>query len=283
MACSTTPLSCLDPVNIFAGIYNPRCGGFADPSNFQAEKAIFGSSFRELINNYGVEINYYINGFNLSSMNLLYGEHPTQEYAGPFVIKSYIELEESVSLSQYGMISDDSLTAYISIKDFTDLFLQYLTDENCTYILNESGQLIRVDNVGENFYINNGQRIEPKSDDLMEITALGCDRPGNRGAKIFRITEVLDQSIQDGINPMMGHYLWKITAKRYETSMETNAPQELGNDQVYDNTFSGKLSSVLFPSLTSVEKVYDFNIDTISQETVYDMDNTDNNIYGDYY
>jgi hypothetical protein len=181
------------------------------------------------------------------------------------------------------MISDDSLTAYISIKDFTDLFLQYLTDENCKYIIDESGQLIRVDNVAENFYINNGQRIEPKSDDLMEITALGCDRPGNRGAKIFRITEVLDQSVQDGINPMMGHYVYRITAKRYETSYETNSPQELGNDQVYDNTFSGKLSSVLFPSLTSVEKVYDFNIDTISQETVYDMDNTDNNIYGDYY
>jgi hypothetical protein len=260
MGCPTTPLSCLDPVNIFAGVYNPRCGGFADPSNFQAEKAIFSSGFQELINNYGVDVNYYVNGFNLSAMNLLYGEHSTQEYAGPFVIKSYLELEESVSLSQFGMSSDDELKAYIAIKDFTDLFT-----------------------LSADVFSNNGQRIEPKSDDLMEITALGCDRPGDRGAKIFRITEVLDQSVQDGINPIMGHYIWKITAKRYESSMETNAPQESGNDQVYDNTFSGKLSSTIFPSLTSDEKVYDFNIDTISQETVYDMNNTSNSIYGDYY
>ena len=64
MSCPTTPLSCLDPVNVFAGIYNPRCGGFADPSSFQAERAVFGSLFQEHINNYGVDINYYVNGFN---------------------------------------------------------------------------------------------------------------------------------------------------------------------------------------------------------------------------
>jgi len=260
MGCPTTPLSCLDPVNIFAGVYNPRCGGFADPSNFQAERAIFGSSFQELINNYGVEVNYYVNGFNLSAMNLLYGEHPTQEYSGPHIIKSYIELEESISLSQFGMNSDDELTAYISIKDFTNLFA-----------------------LSSFIFDLNGQRIEPKSDDLMEITALGCDRPGNRGPKIFRITEALDQSVKDGINPMMGHYVWKIVAKRYETSYETNAPMEEGNDQVYDNDFSGKESSTLFPTLTTQEKTYQFEIDSISKNTVYDMDNTPNNIYGDYY
>ena len=260
MGCPTTPLSCLDPVNIFAGVYNPRCGGFADPTSFQAEKAVFGSSFRELINNFGVEINYYVNGFNLSAMNILYGEHPNQEYSGPFVIKSYVELEEHVSLSQHGMISDDSITAYITIKDFEELFTNSLS----TFTIN-------------------GQRVEPKSDDLIEITALGCDRPGNRGSKIFRITEALDQSVQDNINPIMGHYIWKLTAVRYETSFETNAPMEIGNDQVYDNAFSGKSESTTFPSLTSDPKLYEFDIDQISRDTVYDMNNTDNNIYGDYY
>lgn len=261
MGCPTTPLSCLDPVNIFAGVYNPRCGGFADPSSFQAERAVFNTSFRELINNYGVDIDYYVNGFNLSAMNLLYGEHPTQEYAGPYTLRSYLQLEETVSLSQFGMNADDELTAYIAIDDFEELFALS----------------------GTEVFSDNGQRVEPKSDDLIEVTALGCDRPGNRGAKIFRVTEVLDQSVQDGINPVMGHYVWKITAKRYETSFETNAPMEIGNDQVYDNTFSGKLSSVLFPSLTSTEKVYPDNVDEISRNDIYDMDNTDNNIYGDYY
>ena len=257
MGCSTIPQSCLDPSVIFAGIYNPKCGGFADPSNFQAERAIFKSGFTELIDNYGVEVNYYVNGFNLSASNILYGEHTTQEYSGPFVIKAYLELEESVSLSRYGMESDDSLTAYIAIDKFSAL--------------------------SASFFSVNGQRVEPKSDDLMEVTALGCDRPGDRGSKIFRITEVLDQSTGGGINPTLGHFVWKLTAKRYEPSMETNAPQELGNDQVYDNLFSGKLSSTLFPTLTSPEKIYPFDIDTISKNEVYNMSTNDTGVYGTYY
>ena len=262
MSCPSTPLSCLEPVNIFAGVYNPRCGGFADPSNFQAERAIFKSGFEELIQNYGVELNYYVNGFNLSAMNVLYGEHSTQEYAGPFVIKAYLELEETVSLSRWGMESDDELTAYIGIQTFADTLTP----------------------LASTFYIGNGQRIEPKSDDLMEISALGCDRPGDRGAKIFRITEVLDQSVSSGINPMLGHYLYKITAKRYEHDGSTNAPSEDGNDQVYDNNISGKLSSVLFPSLTAEDKIYPFDIDTISKNTIYDQSKNDNSLYGgDYY
>jgi hypothetical protein len=259
MGCSTTPASCLAPVNIFAGLYN-YCEGFADPSNFQAERAIFGNNFREQIYKYGVDVNYYVNGFNLSAMNMLYGEHPLQEYSGPFAIKALIELEEGVSITQWGMASEDEVTAYIAIQDFAALSA-----------------------LSASAWINNGQRYEPKADDLMEITALGCDRPGNRGAKIFVITEALDQSIQDGINPVMGHYVWKLTAKRYETSMETNAPMELGNDQVYDNLLSGKLSSILYPSLTSDAKVYDDDADTISRTQVYDMDNTNNSVYGNYY
>lgn len=260
MGCPVTPLSCLEPSNIFAGVYNPHCGGFADPSNFQAEQAILGSMYQELINNFGVDLNYYVNGFNLSAMNMLYGEHPLQVYAGPVVIKAYLELQESLSLTNFGYDAGDDLTAYIAIKDFTNVFA-----------------------LSTDIFTNNGQRVEPKSDDLLEITALGCNRPGNRGPKIFRITEVLDQDVAGGINPFMGHYVYRITAKRYETSYETNAPQELGNNQVYDNTFSGKLSSILFPSLTSTGKVYPDNIDDLSKNTVYDMSVNDTTIYGTYY
>jgi hypothetical protein len=259
-SCPATPLSCLDPVNIFAGVYNPNCmTGFADPANLQAEQVIIGNMFIELINNFGVKINYFVNGFNLSAMNLIYGEHPLQQYHGPFIIKSYLQLEESLSLSRYGMDAADDLTAYIAIKDFSALELV------------------------SNVWAINGQRVEPKSDDLIAVTSLGCDRPGNRGAKIFRITEVLDQDVAGGINPFMGHYVWKITAKRYETSYETNAPMECGNDQVYDNTFAGKLSSTLFPTLTTQPKVYPGNNDQLSIDTVYNMDVNDTGIYGEYY
>lgn len=271
MGCPTTTITvstlsglsaipCVTPSQIFAGVYNPFCGGFGDPSNFQAEQEVFRQTFEELINNFGVDVNYYINGFNYLEMNMLYGEHPLQVYAGPIIIKAYVELEEILNLSQFGYEADDALTFYVSINTFSTTM-----------------------SVSAAFYAANNQRIEPKADDLVEITSLGCDRPGNRGPKIFRITEALDQSVQDGINPMMGHYVWKITAKRYETSHETNAPQELGNDQVYDNTFAGKLSSILFPTLSTDPKVYPDNVDDLSRNTVYDMDNVDNSIYGTYY
>ena len=85
------------------------------------------------------------------------------------------------------------------------------------------------------------------------------------------------------MNPAMGHYVWRLKAVRYEPSRETNAPAELGDDQVYDNIFSGKLSSTMYPALTTDPKVYPFDIDTISKTEVYDMDNTPNDIYGTYY
>ena len=280
MGCPVTPLSCLNPSVLFAGIYNSNCGGFADPSKYSAERLVFKHVFIEQINNYGVDVNFYVNGFNLNQCNILYGEHPTQEYSPPFVIRAMLELEESVSLTRYGMESDDELVMYIAIDSFTEAFVKYLVTELGLLILTEDGNYVSVDG---DFHTSHGQRIEPKADDLVEITALGCDRPGTRGSKIFRITEVLDQQVSGGINPLMGHYVWKITAKRYETSSETNAPQELGNDQVYDNLFSGKLSSVEFPSLSSPEKVYDYDVDTISHDEVYDMSKNDTDVYGTYY
>ncbi len=283
MGCETTPASCLEPSNIFAGIYQSECGGFADPSNFQAEKALFKSAYRELINNYGVNIEYYSNGFKLEQMNLIYGEHPTQEYLGPFTIKAYPELEEGVTLTQFGMEADDTLDLYISIDDFILRYTDYVQDSLSGTIVDANGTTVTTVNPARRdpLYYNT-MRIEPKSDDLIELTALGCDRPGDRGAKIFQVTEVLDQSVGDGINPVMGHYVWKITLKRFEYSGETNAPVEEGDDQVYDNTYSGKLSSALFPSLSTPEKIYSADADTLSQQ-IYNMDNTDNNVYGDYY
>jgi hypothetical protein len=258
MSCNTVPQSCLDPSKIFAGVYNPNCGGFGDPSNFQAEQAIFKSGIGELINNYGTNCEYYINGFTLSDMNILYGEHSTQEYSPPFTIKSYLKLQESISITPYGVEAGDELTAYISIDTFTN-------------------------SVSSNFHALHGQRIEPKSDDLIEISALGCNRPGNMGSKIFKITEVLDQDVSGGLNPMMSHSVWRLHAKRFEYNHATNAPQEIGNDQVYDNLFSGKLSSVLFPTLTGDVKVYPFDIDTISKNDIYNMEKNDTGLYGNYY
>lgn len=261
MGCPTIPLSCLDPSRIFAGVYNPNCGGFADPSNFQAERAIFDSGFNELINNFGIEIGYYINGFNMEAMNSVYGEHTTQTYHGPVTIKSYIQMENpSPVYSLIGFDSSDNITAYIHIKTFTALFSAL------------------------SVYPANGQTyIEPKAQDKIVITPFGCDRPGGRSAKIFEVTEVLDEDAGE-LNPLYGHYIWRIKAVRSEYNSETNEPRESLNHQVYDNTFAGKLSSEVTPDLVDEPKYYPNNADNIAQTQILPPTTERNgSVYGEYF
>lgn len=283
MGCPTTPLSCLTPENIFAGVYNPHCGGFGDPSNFQAERLIFDQGFEELINNFGADVDYYINTFSLSTANLFYGEEPTAPFYGPVTIRAYFEYENNSNpLRTFGWDVDDTVTMYIHINTFTAAF-------SALGIHDDSGQL-----------------VEPKADDGFIITPFGCDRPGGRVAKQFVITEVIDE---DGttLNPLMGHYVWKITAKRNDFSYEAGFGPENPN-QVYDNTFSGILSSdiqtkellvdedgnliqteegdtltTLVDQLTSPSKSYDFDVDVEVDEKIFPTDQVDSSIYGEYY
>lgn len=249
----------MNPTQIFAGVYKPNCGGFGDPSAFQAERALLNSGFGELINNFGVEIGYYINSFNLSAANIIYGEHTLMDWYGPIGIKSYIQLEEpSPVYSLAGFDSSDTITAYIHIQTFTALFSAL------------------------SVFPANGQSIEPKAQDKIVVWPLGCDRPNGRGAKIFEVTEVLDQDVAE-LNPLMGHYIWRLKGVRSEFDSTTNLPRENVNEQVYDNTFAGKLSSALYPSLTGEPKKYPGNADEEVREHIFPPATKNvGSSYGDY-
>ncbi len=230
-----------------------------DPSNLEGETMIFDLGYKDLINNFGITVEYYVNGFNLSAADTFYGEHTLARYTGPVEMKSYVELTEpNVALMKWGFDPQDELTAYLHIDSF------FATMS------------------GLSVYVDNGQRVEPKSGDLIKLTTLGCDRPGDRGPKIFVITERTDQDVSK-INPLLGHYVWRLSAKRYTTSYETNAPRESGEDQVYENEFAGKLSSTLYPSLSSEPKIYRGNVDESSVGEVFNMDVDNTSIYGSYY
>jgi hypothetical protein len=90
----------------------------------------------------------------------------------------------------------------------------------------------------------------PKPKDCFQILTSGCDRAFDAGAKIWEITNVEDELWSEKLNPSQGHYVWKITAKRYRYSFEygmskLDAPAadnpmlgemgESGNHQVYEN------------------------------------------------
>lgn len=260
--CPTIPLSCLTPENIFAGVYRPNCGGFADPSNFQAERVIFNSQFGEMINNYGVTIGYMVNTFEPDQMNSAYGEHTTMYWLSAEEIKAYIQMENGSSIyALAGMNSPDTLTLYLHIDEFETKF-------------------------GSLSYFQN-HPVEPKAQDKIIVYPFGCDRPNGRSAKIFEVTEAMDED-QSELNPVMGHYVWRLKAVRSEHNSTTNEPREAFNQQIADNSFFGKLSSVLFPELSSVlddNKIHTQNSDDIVRNEIFPPSTGGSNgsVYGNYF
>ena len=258
MGCNSNTANC-NPMSIFAANAATDCSQFVNPENFQAEQLIYSNAYKDLINSLGVPVNYYVNTFNFNTADVIYGEEPTRKFLGPFNLQLYVELTEaSINLSKFGYAAGDDLVGYLHINTFTDTL---------------SPQV--------NYALYN-QSIEPKSGDLIELTALGCDRPNGRGPKIFEITERVDQDVS-AINPLLGHYVYRLKAKRYEYSFEPGLTGESVNDQVFDNSFSGIVSSTLIDQLSSQAKLYNSDIDITSKQVVLDMDANKTDIYGSYY
>ena len=80
--CNENRLNCT-PAEVLAATAIPACGKFVNPSKLQAEQLVFDQAFNDLINNHGLPVDYYINTFNLSSADLLYGEDTTKKFQGP--------------------------------------------------------------------------------------------------------------------------------------------------------------------------------------------------------
>jgi len=79
-----------------------------------------------------------------------------------------------------------------------------------------------------------------------------------------------------------------LRGKRYDFSFENGLSAERANEQIYDNSFSGTLSTTLVDQLTSDGKTYPteedpYDIDNVSKDDVFDMSINNTDIYGDYY
>ena len=250
------------PDEIFAATAIPACGKFVNPGNLQCEQLVYNQAFSDLINNYGIPISYFVNTFNTLSADMLYGQETTQKFFGPIEMQMYIELsDDAVNLTKFGFDPGDEFTAFVHISSFTT------------------------------------------SVSLISLSALGCDRPNGSGEVVYQITERMDQDMSV-LNPALGHYVYRLRGKRFNYSFENGLsargddgnqwPQsEPANEQVFDNSFSGVLSSTLTSQASSEGKTYPtsalsgkhnpYDIDTISKKDVLDMSVNDTDIYGSYY
>jgi hypothetical protein len=188
------------------------CFRFTNKSIQANERVLYSNYWREQINQFGVKVDYYVNTYNTLSADNFYGEQPTKTFASPRKIILALTLNENaITLSKFGFESDDEVTAYVHISSFKTEF------ESLSDIYDR--------------YTRFGPVVEPKAGDVFELSEYGDDRPNNRQAKFFEITEKIDQDIAQ-INNLQGHYVFLIKAKRLDYSFE---PGIIFNDNISDN------------------------------------------------
>jgi len=219
--------------------------------------SLFNSWWQEQISQFGQQINYYINGYNLSAHDYLYGEQSLVKYAPPIPMVMAITLSnDNVILSKFGLQGEADLTAFIAITTFTS---------TVTAI---SGSL-------------SASNYEPKAGDLIELAEYGSTRPGGRSGQVYEITERLDQSGGDEANQILGHYIWTIRAKRYEWNYELQAPREKLMDQVYDNKFEGTANNL--PKVLETKEYTQFvDKDSVNVFDYAQYPQSNTSVYGDY-
>jgi hypothetical protein len=194
-------------------------------------------------NNYGMNISYWTTGYSLANHNPLYGEDPTAKYRGPRTLKAIVDLQSYSSfLTKFGIMSDLDMVIYIPIKSFQEVW----------------------------------GNVFPLAGDLFLIDDSACDRPMGQSPMVFEVTEK-----QDSINPvdfMAGHYVWKLSGKRYDNSYEPNAPQEKFIGGPVDQKDYGKISSdIEGTNIIDGEPSHD-----VDQDARNDFDNVSDSIYGKY-
>lgn len=221
---------------------------FTDKNNNQSERLMHSNYWREAIDMYGQKVLYYRNMYSVLSADNFYGEHPLAGFDTPKPLILGIQLSEnSLILNKFGYQSDDSVTAYLHISSFYAVF---------------------------------PISLEPKAGDVFKLLEYGSDRPGERDGKLFEVTERCDED-NSQINPLMGHYVWLLKAKRFDYSYEPTIQPEKGSNQVHDSVTYGDITTTQLPLLRTSS--YPSDVDTLSENKVFDMRVNNTLIYGGYY
>tara|TARA_Y100000310_G_C20650342_1_gene799070 strand:- start:896 stop:1627 length:732 start_codon:yes stop_codon:yes gene_type:complete len=202
--------------------------------------------WKEQVRLYGTSIDYYARNFTLSASDKVYGENTHEGYHPKATFVMLLDLSDgSITYSQYGLVSDDELTAIIDIETYRQNLSTYYASASVT---------------------------EPNAGDAFQLIEYGDDRPGGRNGKIFEITERLDESIGE-INQLQGHYVFRLRARRNDHTFLPGLTAESKSTQVVDMSGVGPL--------TAIETDYINDLDT-EQADFFDY-GTNDDVYGDYY
>ena len=251
------PMSEEQRKELFPGLTSDACanvpGGIAKSGNY--DQVTFDNQIQSYVAENGQPCWYYPYLWQEEKMEELTGEHSGAGYGRPFEILIVLEIKDNPSwVSSLGIDNDDTVTGWIHIRTFKQKIYPILEnvedqryeDYNSIYVRNP-WMVLENDKTRKDVYT---KKIQPKPKDCFQILTSACDREWDRGAKIWEITNVEEELWQEKLNLSQGHYVWKITAKRYRYSFEhgmsildekaSDNPMlgemgERGNHQVYEN------------------------------------------------
>lgn len=182
----------------------------------QGDQIVMDNTIKSFILEKGYPVLYYPYLFELDKAEHLYGEHSAAGYGRPFKTYAYMTIEDTPSwFSMQGIDTDETATIWIHIGFWRESIKEILLENKEEY--RDYHKIYNLNYIQENDIVH---AIEPKVKDLIQLTTFGADREFDRGNKIFEITSKEDEVFSDNMNPAMGHYVWKVTAKRYRYSHE---------------------------------------------------------------
>ena len=238
-----------DMSEAFPGMTSDNCANLMlkQDASWAGDQLMYDQQIQSYIQTNGYPVLYYPYLYEVEKSEKVHGEHSAAGYGQPFQIIMMLTIEDAPSwVGEMGVDSDATVTGWLHIKTFKqDISAILQTPSDSRY--EDYSKIYNLNYIAERDIIH---AIEPKPKDLFQLMTFGCDREYDRGNKIFEITNKEDELFSQNMNPAMGHYVWRITAKRYRYSFEdgmstmddkaVNNPYlgvlgEKGNHQVYDN------------------------------------------------
>lgn len=205
------------------GAFDDKPVRFLNKSLNNNERDNYDGWWGEQIQMYGTETTYFVNSQTLDTQDNVYGEEPTSVFkSGKKLILVLNLSENAIVMQKFGLVADDEVTAFIHIKNYYEIF---------------------------------GQDNEPKAGDVFDLSEFGDDRPGGRSGKHFEVTERIDQDVEQ-INPLIGHYVWLVKAKRHDYSFEPGITPESENSQVEDSFTEESLNVFDYTKYGDSDDVY---------------------------
>lgn len=243
------PMSEEQRKELFPGISSEVCtnkqGNLASSGNY--DQVTYDNQIQSYITECGVPCWYYPYLFQEEKMEEFTGEHNSAGYGRPVEVIMVLEIKDAPSwVSGLGIENDETVTAWLHIRTFKNKIIPILENADDSRYVDYN--TIYCKNPWEHdSYL---KKIQPKPKDCFQVLTSACDREWDAGARIWEITNVEDEIWSGNMNPAMGHYVWKITAKRYRYSFEygmstlddksADNPMlgemgEKGNHQIYEN------------------------------------------------